>query len=189
MNAALKLMTPDAFLEWCLAQEDRWELVNGMPVRMMTGATQRHDMVVVNVIADLKQHLRGKPCRPSTADVAALIPNGNVRRPDATVDCGPVEAMSLSSSGPTVFFEVLSPSTRAIDLVRKADEYKTVPSLRHIVLIDPNVARVGVWSRADEPTPWTSVEVVGVDGQVELPAIDVVLAMAAIYDGMVFEAD
>ncbi|WP_077356471.1 Uma2 family endonuclease [Brevundimonas sp. LM2] len=86
MNAALKLMTPDAFLDWCQSQEDRWELVDGMP-RMMTGATRRHDRIVVNLIADLHSKLRGKPCQPNTADVAALMLHGNVRRPDVTVDC------------------------------------------------------------------------------------------------------
>ena len=184
MNAALKLMTPDAFLEWCLDQEDRWELVNGMPIRMMTGATRRHDRAVVNVIANLHGALRGKPCQPNTADVAARIPQGNV-----TVDCGGPPDAGLASVAPAAFFEVLSPSTRTIDMVRKAEEYRTVPSLRHIVLIEPNVPSVGVWSRPDETTPWTSVEIVGLEGQVELPAIDVVLPMTAIYDGIVFEAD
>jgi len=48
-DAAPKLMTADEFLVWCLDREDgRWELIGGVPVRMMTGATQRHDRIVVN---------------------------------------------------------------------------------------------------------------------------------------------
>ncbi len=187
MNAALKLMTPDVFLEWCLDQEDRWELVDGMP-RMMTGATRIHDRVVVNVIADLGFRLRGKPCQPNTADVAARTPRGNVRRPDVTVDCGGPPDAELASQAPVVFVEVLSPSTRAIDLVRKTDEYKDVPSLRHILLIDPNIARVGHWSRPDEATPWTSTDVTGLEAEIALTAIDVILPMSEVYAGLDLKA-
>lgn len=40
MKSALKLMVPDAFLEWHLDQQDRWEFVDGMP-RMMTACDAR----------------------------------------------------------------------------------------------------------------------------------------------------
>lgn len=188
MNAALKLMTPDAFLDWCQYQEDRWELVDGMP-RMMTGATRRHDRIVVNLIADLHAKLRGKPCQPNTADVAARMQHGNVRRPDVTVDCASVPDKSLSSTSPTVFFEVLSPSTRTIDLMRKAEEFKQMPTLRHIVIIEPDRPQVLLWSRADETAPWVDRDIEGPDAVVPLTAIDVTLPMTAIYDGITFEAD
>ena len=187
MNAALRHMTADEFLVWCLDQPDRWELVHGVPIRMMTGATQRHDMVVVNVLVELGNRLRGKPCRPSTADIAARMPQGNVRRPDATVDCGSLVPTSLESSAPTVFFEVLSKSTRTFDQVRKPEEYKGVPTLRHIVLIDPEAPRVWLWSRPDEATPWFDLDIDGLDATVPLTAIAVDLPMAAIYDGIGFE--
>lgn len=183
MNAALKLMTPDDFLAWCLDQEDRWELVDGMP-RMMTGATRIHDRVVVNVIVELGSQLKGKPCQPNTADVAARTPRGNVRRPDVTVDCAGPPDTALASQSPVVFIEVLSPSTRTIDMVRKTDEYKDVPSLRHILLIDPNLARVGHWYRADDATPWASEDITGLEAAVALSAVGVTLPMAAIYTGL-----
>lgn len=187
MNAALKHMTPDDFLVWCLDQEDRWELVNGIPIRMMTGATHAHDDVVVNVIAELHNQLRGKQCRPKTADIAAKMQEGNVRRPDVTVDCGPAERTALSSAAPTVFFEVLSKATRAFDIARKPEEYKRVPTLRNIVLIDPDLPRAMVWGRSDEDAAWTYWDVDGLDGVITLPAIGVTLPMAAVYEGVTFE--
>lgn len=57
------------------------------PVRAMTGASRRHDRIVVNAIARLRQSLKGKPCEPATADIAIAVPNGNVRRSDVSVDC------------------------------------------------------------------------------------------------------
>lgn len=186
MDAALKHMTPDEFLVWSLDQPDKWELVDGVP-RMMTGATRLHDAIVVNVISELKLRLRGKPCRPNTADVATRVPNGSVRRPDVTVDCGGDPDTSVVSDRPTVFVEVLSKSTRAIDMVRKAEEYKSIPSVLHVVLIEPDLRRAWIWSRTDATTVWTHQEVEGAEGVINLPGIDVALPFSAIYDGVAIE--
>lgn len=182
MSAVLKRMTADEFLVWCLDQEGKWELVNGEPVLMMAGATQAHDQVVVNLLVALRTKLRSGPCRPTTDDVAARMTQGNIRRPDVTVDCGPPNPQSLSSSAPTVFFEVLSPSTRAFDFWKKPEEYKRVPSVRHIVLIDPDEFRIWLWSRASEDAAWSDQDVVGPDAVVELSAIGVSLPIAEIYE-------
>jgi Uma2 family endonuclease len=85
----LRRMTQDEFFAWQERQEHLHELVDGIPVlplKMMTGASQRHDRVAVNVIASLHGQLRGGPCRPTTDDLAVRIPSGNVRRPDVTVE-------------------------------------------------------------------------------------------------------
>lgn len=187
MNAALKQMTPDQFLEWSRDQPERWELYHGMPIRMMTGASNAHDDVVINVISALRERLRGKPCRPRTADVASRMQDGGVRRPDVTVDCGPRAPRSLETVAPAVFIEVLSPSTRGFDLLRKPDEYKKVSTLRHIVLIDPDLPRVWLWSRTDETSPWSDTDLVGIEAAVALTAIGVALPLAVIYDGVEFD--
>lgn len=186
MNAALKYMTPDQFLEWSLDQPDRWELVHGMPIQM-AGATRTHDTIVVNLIVELGVRLRGKPCRPNTADVATQIPNGNVRRPDVTVDCGGPPDNSLKSDRPTVFFEVLSKSTRTIDMVRKAEEYKSLPSVRHIVLLEPDRPRAWLWSRTDETVDWSHQDIEGAQGAIDLFAIQVSLPFSVVYDGVAIE--
>ncbi len=66
-----KKMTVDEFFEWQQRQDRNYELVDGVPVlplKSMTGATDQHDRITVNAIAALHQRLRGKPCRPKTAD-------------------------------------------------------------------------------------------------------------------------
>ena len=187
MNIGRRLMTPDEFLDWCQEQEERFELVNGQP-RMMTGATRRHDRLVVNIIAHLHQALRGKPCQPNTADIATRIPAGNVRRPDVTVDCGTSPDDSLEAEAPTAVFEVLSPSTQGIDLIRKAEEYKTIPSLRHMVLFEPETALVAVWSRGDQAEPWEMEEHTSLGATALLAALEVSLPLATIYEGVTLAA-
>ena len=189
MNAIRKLMTGDEFLTWCLDQEGKWELVNGHPVEidvdpasMMAGAAESHDRIVTNLIIALGARLRGGPCWPKTADQAARIPAGNIRRPDVTVDCGPRAPRSLESTAPSVFFEVLSASTRTFDQIKKPEEYKTVPTLKHFVLLDPNAPRVSIWTRVDGG--WSNAEVEGLEFEIALDGVGVSLPLAEIYDGV-----
>ena len=181
MTPALKRMTADEFLEWSLTQEERYELIDGRPV-LMAGATQSHDRIVVNLILAMGPRLRGGRCRTSTADIAARMTGGNVRRPDVTIDCGRFEGRSTESSEPTVFFEVLSPSTRGVDLIRKSHEYRLLPSVRHAVFIEPDRVFVQLWTR-DAQGGWGEPdEFEALTDAVPLPAVGVELPVGEIYD-------
>jgi Uma2 family endonuclease len=183
---SIRRMTADEFLEWDLTQPDaRHELVDGVPVAM-TGASQRHDLVVVNTLAELRTKLRGGPCRPLTPDVAVKIPNGQVRRPDVTVHCAGFDERALFAAEPRLVVEVLSPSTRAFDRVRKLEEYKSVPTLAHILLIDPDAPEVMLWSR-DAGGTWGLAIIEGRDAVVELGALDMSLRLADLYEGLTFQ--
>lgn len=189
MNApVLKLMKAAEFLDWCLDQEGRWELVRGMPTRAMTGATRRHDAIVVRLLAGLHGRLKGGPCSAHTADQALRIDEDTIRRPDVTVDCGPTAANAMESSQPTVAFEVLSPSTHKTDRFRKLEEYKSVASLKHVALIDPDKPIVLLFSRRDDGV-WGHEELQGLEAALPLSAIGVELPLAEIYEGLAFEAE
>lgn len=179
-------MTADEFLNWCLNQDGRWELVGGEPVQLMAGATKNHDRVVVNLIIGLGARLRGGPCFPTTDDVAARMVGGNIRRPDVTVDCARGAGGDLESTEPTVFFEVLSPSTQSYDFIVKAEEYKQLSTLKHFVLIDPRRPRVNVWSRS-EAGMWVGDEVRDLQAALPLLGIGVNLPLSEIYDGLELE--
>lgn len=198
--AALRRMTADEFLEWSLDQEDKYELIDGEPVLMgdlveengrttfMAGAKVEHDTIVVNVLSELRTRLRGKPCRPFSGDLAARMVAGNIRRPDVTVDCRPPELGATESREPVVFVEVLSRSTRSVDLIRKTDEYRQLSTLRHYVVIEPLTVHVTVWSRDDDgPWPVKPDQYTSLDALVALPAINVELPVAEIYDGVPLE--
>lgn len=99
---ALKRMTPEEFYRWPGEEGVRYELVDGFPVTAMTGASGQHDDIVVNALTALKTKLRGSPCRPSTDDIAIPMMNGNIRRPDVSVDCGDRSRTSFEASLPRV---------------------------------------------------------------------------------------
>jgi Uma2 family endonuclease len=129
-NTAQKPMTDEEFFVWCERQEDRYELVDGLPVKMMTGASNYHDAIVINIIRELSIQLRGKPCRPMTADTAARTRIRNFRRPDVTVMCGPLRPRNYEAADPRLFVEVLSPSNEGVAWQRKLDEYRKLSGLR-----------------------------------------------------------
>lgn len=182
---ALKRMTPEEFYRWPGEEGVRYELVDGFPVTAMTGASGQHDDIVVNALTALKTKLRGSPCRPSTDDIAIPVMNGNIRRPDVSVDCGDRSRTSFEASLPRLVIEVLSPSTRQTDLVRKLEEYKALPSLAYILLVEPDLPRVLLWWRAPGDI-WELAQFDGFDGVIDLSAIGAELSMAELYEDVTF---
>jgi Uma2 family endonuclease len=112
---------------------------------------------------------------------------GQHRRPDVTIDCGRPERGATESREPTVFFEVLSRSTRSADFVRKADEYRQLATLRHYVVIEPLSVHVTVWSRAEDGAWPFPVVLRSLDSTVDLAAVGVRLPLTEIYDGVPLE--
>ena len=185
----LKRMSEDEFFAWQDKQERLYELVDGLPVlplKMMTGASQAHDRAVVNIIAALHRQLRGGPCRPTTSDLAVRIPACNIRRPDVTIECGQAGRRDMAVRDPRVIIEVLSPSTMSFDRFKKVVEYQTIPTLTHILLVDTELPRIDVLSRAGTET-WTSVRHEGLAAKIDLSTINAALDLGEVFEGMTFD--
>lgn len=179
--------TMAAFVAWLddgHGGDDRWELVDGAP-RMMTRSTLRHQTVVGNVWRALGQRLRGGPCRPFIDAVIETLPD-QARVPDVTVDCGKSDLSTRFADEPTVAIEVLSPSTRDYDEYDKHAEFRAVPSIRHIVLVDPDRVGAAVWTRGEDG--WTRAEAHDLDATLALPAIGCDLPLAELYEDAGLEA-
>ncbi|MGO9741904.1 MAG: Uma2 family endonuclease [Roseiarcus sp.] len=183
-EALLRPWTIDEFFAWQERQTERYELVDGLPLKMMAGARNVHDDIVVNLIAALHEKLRGGPCRPFTGDGAVLTRPGQIRRPDVGVDCGRRQPNSMLAAEPKLLIEVLSPTTRDFDSFRKLDEYKGMAGLVHVLLVDPNEPLAALWSKAEGE--WSERRVDGLDTTIDLPALGVALNMSEIYDGVEF---
>lgn len=178
-----RTMSVEEFYRWQLDQDERYELVEGVPVplRAMTGASNVHDVILTNVIGLLWTALRGKPCRVASADTAVRTAIRSARRPDVTVECAPHAKDSYEARKPTVVVEVLSPSTRKIDQFTKLEEYRRHPSLRHILLIDPDSISAKLYSRPEDGA-WSDVDLLGTEARIDLTAIDVDLPLGDIYE-------
>lgn len=175
--------TEAEFFGWLDGQEGRFEFVDGRPVAM-TGGTQRHDRIVTNLIVALGGRLPPDgPCRPGSPDAGVRVPAGNVRYPDVLVDCGPFRDDERAASEPRLVVEVLSPSTRAFDQARKLDEYKSVPSLAHVLLLDPDGPRATLHTRGADGA-WAAAALDGAGAVVPLDALGLALPLAEAYRGL-----
>lgn len=190
LDKAPRRMTPEEFYAWQEPMDEKYELVDGYPVprcpdiEMMTGASRRHDQIVWNVLAELKVQLRGKPCRGFTSDTAIKTLKGR-RRPDAGVECGERDDQSHEAGDVQLVSEVLSPSTRELDMFGKLDEYRAIPTMRYVLLIEPNAPRTVLWSRNDDLS-WTDKAIEGLEEKIELSKLGITLALTDIYDEIDF---
>jgi Uma2 family endonuclease len=186
-EAAPRQWTIEEFFAWQEKQPERYELVDGFPARMMAGAKNVHDDIVVNVLAELRNQLRGGGCRPFTGDGSIETKPGQIRRPDVGVDCGQRDPNATKATSPRVIVEVLSPTTRDFDTIGKLEEYKLVESLERIVVIEPNAPEVTIWVRGTDRS-WRKAICRGLDYEIDMPEIGVTLALLEIYDGVEFPA-
>lgn len=172
-------MTPEAFLAWDPGDDERYELVDGAP-RAMGGARKKHARIVLNAAFAFRTRLPPGPCEPFTDDVAVRTPRGNLRRPDVTVDCGDPDPEKQVADQPVLIVEVLSDSTRRFDEYLKLNEYKAIPSLRYILLVEPDLHAVAFHTR-DEEGHWSDRPLIGLDTEIPLPALGCTLTLADLY--------
>jgi Uma2 family endonuclease len=151
------LLTADEFLEIDFG-ERKAELDNGV-IRMMAGGTARHARVQTNILVALATRLRGSRCTPYNSDMATRTHGGSIRYPDASVFCGhdgPADDEEKAFGDPRVLFEVLSAGTARTDLKVKLDEYRALPSVDTIVLVDIATERLRIVQRTG-PQAWSDV--------------------------------
>ena len=103
-----------------------------------------------------------------------------VTYPDVFVRRGPLADEAIECQDPVVVFEVLSPSTRSEDLVRKRWGYQAIPTLAHLVYVDAARLRIEIATRASDGRWWSSF-LDRLDETLRLEALGVELALREIY--------
>lgn len=150
-----KLMTVDEFLRWDDGTDTCHELVDGQVVAMAPPSGQ-HRTIAMNAGTLLNNRLRPRaPCR-AEGEAGIVISEHRRWQADLAVTCQPPLP---DVAEPLLIVEVLSPSTRSNDLVRKLPDYKALPSVQEIWLIDSERRWAQVWWR--EPAGWHGRDHVG----------------------------
>lgn len=176
----IRLLNAAEFLQIEFGPDMKAELDEGM-IRMMAGGSREHARVQMNLYGWLRANLRGSGCRPFGSDMAIETAERSVRYPDLTIDCGtPSDAPEdRILREPRVIIEVLSPSTRRSDEGAKLAEYRSLPSVDTIALIDPETERCRVLQRTG-PSAWSDVTYTG-PAAIELPSLNVTIPHTEIF--------
>ncbi len=191
MTAAEKpdLISEADYLAGELTSRVKHEYLGGI-VHAMAGAGNQHNDIVVNITSVLHARLRGRPCRPCNSDTKVRVRLASQIRyyyPDASVVCRPNPPKDSFHDEPVVIVEVLSPSTRRVDMTEKQEAYFAIPSLLVYILVEQDFASIAVHRRT--PRGFVSEVFPGLDAIAPLPEIGVDLPLAEVYDRVEFAAD
>lgn len=175
-------MTVDEFLSIDFPSDKKFELVDGV-IRMMAGGSVAHALVASNIMAFLRNGLRGTGCRPFGSDMGLVVNRTNLRYPDIAVYCrngwSDGELLEQKLADPSVIFEILSPSTDRNDQGAKLDEYRTIESLQTVVFVDPMQELSRVVQRIG-PTSWRD-DLFAQPHDVELPSLKLTIPHTEIF--------
>lgn len=191
MTAAkhLGLVSIEEYLEGELTSDVKHEYSGGY-IYVMAGAKTVHNRVAGACYAAMYTRLRGKPCEPFNSDMKVRVQFPSHTRfyyPDGMVVCEPNGPEDAYQDRPVVVFEVLSDATRRIDEGEKRDAYLTIPTLAAYLLIETNRARVAMHRRTENGFVLEAYD--GLDAVIELPAIEVELPLAELYERVTFAAE
>lgn len=178
MSAVLKndFISVEDYLSGELIAETKHEYIDGS-VYAMAGASKNHESVGANVLGELRQHLKGTPCRPFGSDVKVKVGHNKFFYPDVMVVCEDKTDNAYYTEYPILLVEVLSKSTRRKDETIKRIAYQSLPSLREYVLIEQDFISVEVCRRS---AGWTSQHYLAGD-EVYFESVDLRLPIEEIY--------
>ncbi len=164
-------------------RDDKWELIGGRVVKMMTGARWEHHLIVRNLDYNIYDRLRrvGSPCRVYTEAFRLRERSmDSSMLPDVMVRCGPLPPGVTAWNDPAVLIEVLSDGSVGRDRVEKWRVYQRLPSLQHYVLVERDKPVIEVFDRAGEA--WFKQRMIeGLDAVLDLSALGVTIPLAEIY--------
>jgi len=157
----------------------RHEYLEG-EIYAMAGGTEEHAVLAAAVISIIRSQL-SRGCRVATSDLRVRVSAKVATYPDATVICGdrqPAPEDPLAVTNPLVLVEVTSHSTEQYDRGLKLQHYRTMPTLKEILIVSHREQRLSVHRRDGDE--WTVEEAVA-GGSVRLESVGVRLDVDDVY--------
>ena len=164
--------------------EYKSEYIDGQ-IFALAGGSERHNLIVANIIAVLHGQLVGRPCRVYASDLKVRAPKPKFFfYPDVSVICGETEFHDEYKDvvlNPVVIIEVLSDTTAAFDRGKKFQCYQQLNTLAEYVLVAQDEVVVEHYVRQTDDS-WIYTKTSGLEETVVLPSIECKLTLNGIYD-------
>lgn len=166
--------------------ETKSEYVAG-EIFAMAGATPEHHLIVGNLVRELGNALKTRPCRVYPSDLRVQVVDGYFY-PDVSVVCGiPNFSDHDNLTNPALIVEVLSASTADFDMGGKFARYRQTESLQDYLLVSQERTHLIHYHRQDA-NHWLLTEITDPHAELELLGVGCRLAVAEVYD-KVFVSD
>jgi Uma2 family endonuclease len=156
---AKQKMTVDEFLAWAEGREGRWELADGVPV-CMSPERVAHGETKFSAGSALKNAIRkaSLQCEAFIDCLAIRVDQYKTFQPDIVINCGErLKPAVIEAPNPVIVVEILSPSTRAIDLGLKVRRYFELPSIHHYLILDADNRSIVHYARDGGDTLLTRI--------------------------------
>jgi len=168
------------------AVDVKHEYVAGQ-VFAMTGASYDHNLIVSNVIGELRAQLKTRSCAVLSNDMRVRIEAADAAKyPDIVALCGEPRFYDGRRDlllNPSLVVEVLSPSTEAYDRGEKFAIYRSLDSLQEYVLIAQDRISVEVFTRQTDGR-WLLSVYTELGQTLVLDAIEGRLSVEEVYRGV-----
>lgn len=184
-------VSPEDYLAAERSARTKSEYLDGEVVAMV-GASERHVLIVSNLVISLHGQLRGRPCRIYASDLRVRVAGtGLYTYPDLSVVCGAApqleDAHGDTLLNPGLIAEVLSPSTEAYDRGSKFAHYRQVPSLTDYLLIAQDQPHIEHYQRLPDGG-WLLSEASSLNDALSLPSLRCALPLREVYAQVAFDA-
>jgi Uma2 family endonuclease len=187
MALPIQYITPEQYLDIDAGNDFKSEYIDGMIIAM-AGGSFNHNVISADLARLIGQAVHGKSCEVIGSDQKIWTPGDNYLYADVAVYCGKPEVVRDLLVNPIAVFEVLSPSTEALDRGRKLLAYRKIASLVHHVFLSQDAPYIEVLTKQEDGGLWSRFEASGMDASISLPAIDVKLALSDVYRRVEFGA-
>lgn len=150
----------------------------------MAGGSEDHAALAVSVLAALLAAVGERPCRVSSSDLRIYVEAvGLATFPDGSVICGPLQqhppSPDATALNPLILLEVTSDSSEEYDTNGKLEAYKTIPTLREVILVSHRERRITIHRREADGTWVMRVAIAG--GRVSVESLGAELIVDTIY--------
>jgi len=150
----------------------------------MAGGSEDHAALAVSVLAALLAAVGDRPCRVSSSDLRIYVEAvGLATFPDGSVICGPLHqhppSPDATALNPLILLEVTSDSSEEYDTNGKLEAYKTIPTLREVILVSHRERRITIHHRGADGRWVMRVAIAG--GRVSVESLGAELIVDTIY--------
>jgi Uma2 family endonuclease len=190
--------TEDQYLSIEREADERHEYLDGQ-IYAMAGESPQHGDICTNLTGELRNQLKGTPCRLWTKDTKVRSGPMPKRRdsikglysyPDAVVVCGKPQFLDEHQDvliNPRVIIEVLSPSTEDFDSDEKFRRYRTFnPSPTDYLVVAQGRPLVEHFARQENGQRVIAATVTELSGSVHIASVNCTLQLAEVYDRVTF---
>ncbi len=150
----------------------------------MAGASERHNLIVANIIAELRLQLKKTTCRVYPSDMRLEITKtGLYTYPDIMVVCGRRKYSDDHKDtivNPDVIIEVLSDSTESYDRGDKFAHYRQLDSLKEYLMVSQNIDKIEQYILTSNEK-WILTETTETITSVFLESINCELSVSELY--------